>query len=131
MPNVRDLPAESVHLDYGLFIIDKRLHEFLKEAAGLALPSCSPLQLTSAGNRLLQAERDYGVEKERRTADELNEQLNKDQRKIYDEILLTIANDPQNARFFIQGPGGTGQWVPEFSLTFGFWEDGPCALCWG
>jgi hypothetical protein len=41
--------------------------------------------------------------------DTIQAQLNPDQCACFQEIVRAIADDPQTAYFYLQGPGGTGK----------------------
>lgn len=61
------------------------------------------------GNPLIAVELNYSTTEEGRLFTELRSQLNSDQAACFTTVTTAIDTDPQNARFFLQGPAGTGK----------------------
>ena len=113
-PNAPPTVAEddNAYLDYGLYLIHQILADHQKTLADYGLPQFQHQWgvIAEGSNPLLTAElQQYDRIEEGRQFTELRQQLNADQAACFDTITAAIDADPQNARFFLQGPAGTSK----------------------
>lgn len=126
-----DAPAdgEDVHLDYGLYLIDKMLTDQLKTLADYGLPRFQHQWSVAEGNPLLAAELRYDHTEEGRLFTELRQQLNADQAACFNAVVTAVDTDPRTAHFFLQGPAGTGKTFLYRCLCYYFRSLGGVVLC--
>jgi PIF1-like helicase len=93
------------HLDYGLYLLELGLEDQLLTLAIIGLPSCNYDWSSAVGI----ANCEFDPIEEASLGDDLQSKLNADQKSCFDTIVAAIANDPQTAHFYLQGPGGTGK----------------------
>jgi PIF1-like helicase len=126
-----DVPAdlEDAPYDYGLYLIQKSLVLLGKSLHDFGLPSPVHDWGLAEGNRLLQQEYAYDQGSEAAEADRAIGQFNDGQRRCFDQILHNIQHDPENAHFFLQGPGGTGKTFLYTALCHYLRGQGKVVLC--
>ncbi|XP_056685501.1 uncharacterized protein [Spinacia oleracea] len=101
--------AEDQIQNYTLYEIEQLLNRdnrSLKDYHGIPLPDAALLQ--EAGNRMLLEEHDYDTESLASDARDLEQDLNDDQRHVYDNILQAVY-ESRGQLFFVYGSGGTGK----------------------
>ena len=91
--------------DYGLFLIGQGLAEVQRTLRGCKLPEnvFNWDQLHSSGQR------QQGISESADLSRQLQAQFNTNQASCFNAITTAITDDPQNAHFYLQGPGGTGK----------------------
>jgi len=120
---------QGPHLDYGLFLIQRYLIDSGKTLADFALPAVRHEWDRSHGNTLLAAEVEFDLQEQDSIREETCNSFNAGQRRKFDEIVTAVATDPENAHFFVQGPGGTGKTFLYRGLAAHFRTQGKVVLC--
>jgi PIF1-like helicase len=105
------IPTDFPDLNYdlGLYKLRKRLKEHGKDLPDFQLPLPVQQWERLLGNPLIARELDYDHEDEQHAINELQPQLNEDQRIAFDAITSCIITNSTDCRYFIQGPAGTGK----------------------
>ena len=125
-----DVPdQDNVHLDYGLFLLQRILADHGKSLTDYGLPLFQHAWERAEGNPLLAAELRYDPAEEGRLRDNCCHQLNTDQAACFNAIVTAISTDPQNAHFFLQGPAGTGKTFLYRCLCHYYRAQGKVVLC--
>ncbi|PHH91537.1 hypothetical protein CDD83_83 [Cordyceps sp. RAO-2017] len=76
-----------------------------------------------------QKELAYDREEQRQCADRIASALNHGQQAVFDEIVNAVESRPDDAHFFIQGPGGTGKTFLYRGLCAHYRSQGHIFLC--
>ena len=124
--------ADDAYLDYGLYLIHRILADQQKTLADYGLPQFQHQWgiLAEGTNPLLAAElQQYDPIEEERQFTDLRQQLNADQAACFNTIIAAIDTDPQTARFFLQGPAGTGKTFLYRCLCHYYRSRGKIVLC--
>ena len=119
-------------LDYGLYLIHRMLADHQKTLTDYGLPQFQHqwAVIAEGNNPLLAAElQQYDPIEEERQFTELRQQLNADQAACFDTVVAAIDTDPQTARFFLQGPAGTGKTFLYRCLCHYYRSRGKIVLC--
>lgn len=99
------LPLQDPECDYGLYLLNQNLAGVQSTLADFGLP------LPTFDWTAIDLQTDPGVDlaAETTTAARMRAQLNPDQEACFETVRTAIADDPQTAHFYLQGPGGTGK----------------------
>jgi hypothetical protein len=91
--------------DYGLWLLAMGLADLQKGLADFFLP-VNVFDWSDLDQLTIQRD-EQAVCKQQ--AEEMERQLNDDQKECFRTITQAITDDPKNAHFYVQGPGGTGK----------------------
>ena len=119
----------EICLDYGLYLIAGMLAHLERKLSDFKLPSFKLPWAEKEANPLLAAELRYDPAQELRMRDDMYGKLNNDQLSCLDEIVRAVDEDPQNAHFFLQGPGGTGKTFLYATLCHHYRAQSKVVLC--
>jgi hypothetical protein len=130
-----DPTIDRPDVDYGLFLIHK---ELLKEEVDHVLGPLAKYHLPGFqndwepdqhSNPLIRHELDYDRQQLAERATIREAQLNDDQRNAYTRIRNALRDDPDSARFFLNGPGGTGKTFLYSTLCDRLRSEGKIVVC--
>jgi hypothetical protein len=125
MPSSFPLVLLDPHYDYGLWLIAQGLTDLQRSLTDASLPkNC----FDWAEVHSLTIRQDSQAHS-RRVATDLQLQLNADQAACFQTIVQAIADHPQAAHFYLQGPGGTGKTFLYKTLYHHFCGEGKNVLC--
>ncbi len=119
------LPLLRPELDYGLFLLGRGLADQQKGLKDFKLP----LPVWDWGRAHDRATNQHDPIAETALAVKMQSQLNTDQLSCFNTIVTAIADDPQTAQFYLQGPGGTGKTFLYKTLCHYYRGLGTSVLC--
>lgn len=119
----------DIHLDYGLFLLQKQLADHSKTLEDFYLPIPVHNWAGIGGNPLINAELTYDTGVEAAFRDDITSRFNQDQAYCFQEIVTAIDRQPEAAHFFLQGPGGTGKTFLYRAVCHHFRSLGRIVLC--
>lgn len=131
-------PSQADIYDYGLTLLNDVLKSSSKNLASFSPPMPLPQRdwVTCEENYLIADQRNYNQEEERCMAEEIEPQLNLEQRMAYFKILesveaqtLRAQSDQCGQHFFLNGPGGTGKTFVYKALCHAIRAVGRIVLC--
>lgn len=120
---------QGVHLDYGLYLIDQELLTYNSCLADFGLPQPMHGWIGADANGLISRALAYLPPVEEQSLTEKLRTMNDGQRTAYDRIITAIDQRPAEAKFFIQGPGGTGKTYLYGALCHKYRSQGDIVLC--
>ncbi|KAK9671513.1 hypothetical protein RND81_12G035200 [Saponaria officinalis] len=91
---------------YELEMILNRNNHSVKQFPGFPLPDCLLLQVSE--NRLILEQQDYNKQEMSMQAEQLEANLNADQRNVFSDVMGSVLNN-QGGLYFVYGSGGTGK----------------------
>jgi hypothetical protein len=119
------LPLVDPHYDYGLFLLGLGLADLQMTLTDVGLPK-NVFDWTVSHRT---ADQQVDLVRETSLAATMEAQLNPDQRSCFQTIVAAVADNPQTAHFYLQGPGGTGKTFLYQTLCHYYRSQGKIVLC--